>query len=227
MKKLNMTKNLNINAKPQAWPKNNNAKLNELALLIIDMQNDYCSAGCYMDKAGFDIKRLRKPIKNILNVIEESRKVGVEIIFTRHGEENINKNEKTVTASIKNSKCCEIVKELTPLPTEKIFDKSTTSVFASSDIHNYLKVKGIKYLAFCGNTLDCCVHSSLRSANDLGYKCLLIEDCCGAVNDNLFKWSIESILIENGVFGAVTDSSSFINGIKSSPLEMQNPRFTF
>jgi len=78
----------------------------------------------------------------------------------------------------------------------------------------YLKTQKINYLVFCGNTIDCCVHSTLRSANDLGYKCLLLQDCCGAVNDNLFKWSIESVVIENGVFGAVTDSTSFIKGIK-------------
>lgn len=96
-----MTRELKIKAKPYTWPKKDNIPINELAIIIIDMQNDYCSKKCYMDKAGFNVKRLRKPIKTILNVLKEARKKDIEIIYTRHGEENINENEEAITASVK------------------------------------------------------------------------------------------------------------------------------
>lgn len=201
-----------IRATPHNLPLNGRSLLNEWALIIVDMQNDYCSPGCYMDKQGYDIKRLRKPIVPLSKLVRTAREVGMEIIYARHGEENHHSQENT-TSPI-GTFGWEIVQELTPMKHEPIFDKSTTSAFASSDIYSYLKSKNIKYLAFGGNTADCCVHSTLRSANDLRFQCLLLTDCCGAVNVRLHKWSIESVTIENGVFGVVTDSKSFVHSLK-------------
>lgn len=201
---------IQVKATPHNWPRSGKSLLKEWAVIVIDMQNDYCLKGCYMDKAGFDVNRLRKPIENIVNVIGCARKIGIEVIYSRHGELETSSE---VTASSKGQIGWKLIDELNPRDTEVIFDKSTTSVFMSSDIDKYLKSKGIKYLAFCGNTIDCCVHSSLRSANDLGYKCLLLSDCCGGVSDNLYNWSIESIIVEDGVFGVVTDSKTFIESI--------------
>lgn len=60
------------------------------------------------------------------------------------------------------------------------------------------------------------MHSSLRSANDLGYNCITISDCCGAINDRLYKWSLESIKVEDGVFGDVISSEDLIAALKIS-----------
>ncbi len=208
-----MAKEIVMRATPHNWPISGTSNVNEWALVVVDMQNDYCTQGCYMDKAGFNLDPLNKPIKNILSVIKVARDYGMDVIFTRHGEDNT--EQSLPVAASKNTFCWELISELKPLSTEKVFDKSTTSAFVSSAIDQHLKARGVKYLAFCGNTIDCCVHSTLRSANDLGYKCLLLEDCCGAVNENLHKWSIESVVVENGVFGAVTNSLDFIRSIKT------------
>ena len=74
-----MNNGIKIKANPHIWPQNDNLKLSELAIIVVDMQNDYCSAGCYMDKAGFDIKLLRKSIDNIKTVLENSRQSGIKI----------------------------------------------------------------------------------------------------------------------------------------------------
>ncbi len=185
------------------------------ALLVIDMQGDYCEYGYYMDKAGYDIDRLRQPIPHITRVVAASRQTGVPVIYTRQYRTK-NKNELAkVEGSFPNTSLLgepgwEIIPELKPQPKDIILDKTTCSVFASTDIDKLLKDKGITYLIFCGNTIDVCVHSSLRSANDLGYKCITLADCCGAVNDNLYKWSLESIQVEDGVFGSVITASELI-----------------
>jgi len=70
---------------------------------------------------------------------------------------------------------------------------------------------GVTYLAFCGNTIDVCVHSTLRAAVDLDYECLLLGDCCGAVDDGLHTWAIESVKIENGVFGTGATAEAFVS----------------
>ena len=74
-----------------------------------------------------------------------------------------------------------------------------------------LQNRGITYLAFCGNTIDVCVHSTLRAAVDLDYECLLLADCCGAVNDGLHIWAVEAVKVENGVFGTVASAEAFIH----------------
>src|SRR5215475_664795 len=53
------------------------------ALLVIDMQNDYCSTGYYMSKAGYDVERLRRPLAPIQRVLAAARQAGLTIIYTR------------------------------------------------------------------------------------------------------------------------------------------------
>jgi nicotinamidase-related amidase len=191
------------------------------ALIVIDMQNDYCSAGYYLDKAGYDIDRLRWPVAPIQRVLEAARRAGLTIIYTRQyhvpgaqedtaGEQGGGSFPRT---ALKGEAGWEIIPELAPQAAETVLDKTTCSAFVSTDIQELLKSKAIGTLIFCGNTLDVCVHSTLRSANDLGYDCITLADCCGAVNDGLYEWSLESIKVENGVFGAVMESPQLIEGL--------------
>ena len=68
-----------------------------------------------------------------------------------------------------------------------------------------------------------CVHSTLRAAVDLGYECLLLADCCGAVNDGLHRWAIESVKVENGVFGTVANSRTFIQSLARDDDKSREP----
>ena len=194
------------------------------ALLVIDMQNDYCSTGYYMSKAGYDIDRLRRPIAPIQRVLAPARQAGLTIIYTRQyhvpgaeGEDGQQEQDggSFPRTALKGETGWEIIPELAPQADETILDKTTCSAFVSTDIHELLKGKAIGTLIFCGNTLDVCVHSTLRSANDLGYDCITLADCCGAVNDGLYEWSLESIRIEDGVFGAVMDSAQLIDRLRT------------
>jgi hypothetical protein len=76
---------------------------------------------------------------------------------------------------------------------------------------------------FGGDTIDVCAHSTLRAAVDLGYECLLLADCCGAVNGGLHRCAIESVKAENGVFGTVTNSRTFIRPIVGDDGESRKP----
>lgn len=182
---------------------------NTSALVVVDMQHDYCSKGYYMDKAGYDTDRLRKPIEPIKHALSVARDSGLTVIYTRqyrvpgNDEEPVSSFPQT---ALKGETGWEIIPELPPQKDEQIFDKTTCSAFVSSNINEFLKSKGITTLIFCGNTIDVCVHSTLRTANDLGYKCITVADCCGAVSGELHKWSIESIKVEGGVFGSVANS---------------------
>src|SRR5215467_5623437 len=193
------------------------------ALLVIDMQNDYCSTGYYMSKAGYDVDRLRRPIAPIQRVLAAARQAGLTIIYTRQyhvpgaqDEQQEQDGGSFPRTALKGETGWEIIPELAPQAGETILDKTTCSAFVSTHIHKLLKDRAIGTLIFCGNTLDVCVHSTLRSANDLGYDCITLPDCCGAVSDGLYEWSLESIKVENGVFGAVMDSPQLIDSLRAS-----------
>ena len=60
----------------------------------------------------------------------------------------------------------------------------------------------------CGVTTDVCVHSTLRSAIDLGFECLVVEDCCAATVPSHHAAAIGTITTEGGIFGSVGTSAS-------------------
>jgi biuret amidohydrolase len=202
---------------PHPWPKDGKTPGTACAVMVVDMQNDYCSPGFYIDKAGYDTKRLSRPIEPIRSVLSTARRNGLQVFYTRHGrspevgEQDQRAPERQFPrTAARGEPGWQIVPELLPTPTDIIIEKTTCNAFVSGELDRILRDKGIRQLAFCGNTIDVCVHSTLRAAVDLDYECLLLGDCCGAVNDGLHQWAIESVKIENGVFGTVASADAFI-----------------
>jgi nicotinamidase-related amidase len=186
------------------------------------MQHDYCSPGYYIDQAGYDTKRLSEPIERIQRVLSVARRSGLHVLYTRHsrvsdsGQPDSTNQQWSMAAppapntAARGEPGWQIVPALLPNATDSMIEKSTCSAFVSGELDRVLRHKGIRHLALCGNTIDVCVHSTLRAAIDLDYECLLLADCCGAVNDGLHRWAIESVKIENGVFGTVASAQAFI-----------------
>jgi nicotinamidase-related amidase len=195
---------------PHSWPRDPDKALSACALIIVDVQHDYCSPGFYIDRAGYDTARLSEPVPRIQRVLAAARRASLRVIYTRHGR--IAGTASTTAAP--GEPGWEIVPELRPQPADAVIKKSTCSAFVSGQLDRLLRENGIRCLAFCGNTIDVCVHSTLRAAVDLGYECLLLGDCCGAVNDELHAWSIASVKIEHGVFGTVASADAFTGALE-------------
>jgi nicotinamidase-related amidase len=208
---------------PHPWPRNRKTASSACALIVVDMQHDYCSPGYYIDQAGYDTKRLSEPIERIQRVLSVARYSGFHVIYTRHGR-LLDSDQLDMTIQEQNQAAppfprtaargepgWQIVPALRPSEPDSVIEKSTCSAFVSGELHRVLQSKGIRHLALCGNTIDVCAHSTLRAAVDLDYECLLLADCCGAVNDGLHTWAVESVKIENGVFGTVASAQTFIN----------------
>lgn len=197
---------------PHPWPMAGPLPITACALVVVDMQHDYCSPGYYIHQAGYDTQRLSEPIDRIQRVLTAARRHGLPVIYTRHGRAP-DRTPTGLTTAARGEPGWHIVPALSPLETETIIEKSTCSAFVSGELHRHLQARGIRHLAFCGNTIDVCVHSTLRSAVDLDYECLLLADCCGAVNDGLHAWAVESVKIEQGVFGTVANAAAFIQAL--------------
>jgi nicotinamidase-related amidase len=104
----------------------------------------------------------------------------------------------------------EIVSELRPLPGEIVIDKPGKGAFYGTDLEAVLHMRGIRNLIITGVTTDCCVQSTMRDANDRGFECLLLEDCCGAVNKENHLAQLEIFKLAGGLWGSIAKSTDVI-----------------
>lgn len=114
---------------------------------------------------------------------------------------------------VRNEPGWHIIPELVPRKGEPIVDKTANGAFYGTDLESVLHSLEVESIAFCGNTIDVCVHTTLREANDRGYESLLIENCCGAVHPDLHAAAVKMVKVEDGVFGSVTNSATFVEDL--------------
>jgi nicotinamidase-related amidase len=218
-----------IPADPYRWPYDGEATVARTALLCIDWQTDFCGPGGYVDAMGYDLSLTRSGVAPTRRVLDGWRKVGGLVVHTREGHKpdlsdcppNKLWRSRQIAAGIGDPGPCgrilvrgepgwEIIDELAPIPGEFVVDKPTKGAFTTTDIDLVLRNRGISHLIFTGITTDVCVHTIMREANDLGYECLLLEDCTGATDYSNYLAALKMIKMQGGVFGAVTHSETLL-----------------
>ncbi|MFQ5914723.1 MAG: cysteine hydrolase family protein [Nitrospinota bacterium] len=185
---------------------------NHTALIVVDVQNDFCAAGAWFDKMGKDLTQIQAMVPRLVDFIAAARRHGVRVIYVRldYGEPFVSANmeERTDRKDIAAEPCQPgtwgadfyLVK---PETDDLIVTKHRYDAFEGTDFDLILRSNGIYTLLVTGVTTECCVESTARTAFMKGYSVILVSDCT-ATYDPAFQHGTERIIEE--YFGVVSPS---------------------
>ena len=208
--------------------------LAKAAILVIDMQNDFCHQDGWLAHIGVDVTPARNPIEPLNTLLRSLRTVKVPVIWVnwgcrpdllnispalRHvynptgdgvglGDPLPNNNAPVLT---KGSWAAAVVDELEQFPEDIKVDKYRMSGFWDTPLDSILRNLGKTTLFFAGVNIDQCVMASLQDANFLGYDCILLKDCAATTSPEYCL--LATLYNVKQCFGFLTDSAAIIQAI--------------
>jgi nicotinamidase-related amidase len=200
------------------------------ALVIIDMQRDFVLPGGFGEKLGNDTSLLLAAVEPTRQVLDMARKKGMLVIHTREGHRpdltdcppaKLTRGGKTFIGTagpmgrilVRGEQGHDIIHQLYPIAGEPVIDKPGKGSFHATDLHQILFDRRIKTLVVCGVTLEVCVHTTVREANDRGYECVVLSDCVASYFPEFQRVGLEMIKAQGAIFGWVSNSKNFITAI--------------
>ena len=199
-------------------------ELDHTALLIIDMQRDFLEPGGFGAALGNDVSLLRAAVEPCRAVLAAARKAGITVIHTREGHRpdlsdaprlKVERGDPALRIGaagpmgrilVRGEPGHDIIPELYPAPGEPVIDKPGKGAFCQTDLELILRNRGIETLLVCGVTTEVCVNTTVREANDRGFRCIVLSDCCASYFPEFHQAGLAMIKAQGGIFGWVSAS---------------------
>jgi nicotinamidase-related amidase len=215
----------------EAEPESLSIDVDRTALVIIDMQRDFLEPGGFGETLGNKVSLLDAAVKPIKAVLEAARRLKMLVIHTREGHrQDLSDAPKAKVERgaphlrigakgpmgrilVRGEAGHDIVPELYPKDGETVVDKPGKGAFYATDLGAILQHRGIESLIVCGVTTEVCVHTTVREANDRGFKCLVPGDCCASYFPEFHEVGLRMIKAQGGIFGWVSDSNRLLKAL--------------
>lgn len=209
-----------IKAEPSAL----RVDLARTALIVIDMQRDFLEPGGFGAALGNDVSLLRSAIAPCRRVLAAARAGKLLVLHTREGHRpdmsdappaKVERGEPQLRIGargpmgrilIRGEPGHDIIPELAPLGDEPVIDKPGKGAFYQTDLEAMLRNRGIANLLVCGITTEVCVHTTIREANDRGFRCIVVADACASYFPAFHAVALEMVKAQGGIFGWVASS---------------------
>lgn len=203
------------------------------ALLIIDMQRDFMEPGGFGETLGNDVSQLARAVAPIAALLTAARGIGMTVIHTREGHlpdlsdappAKIERGAPSLRIGdpgpmgrilIRGEAGHDIIPELYPVEGEIVIDKPGKGAFYATTLGADLKAREIDTLLVCGVTTEVCVNTTVREANDRGYRCIVVADGCASYFPEFHEMGLKMIKAQGGIFGWVADSAAVLDAINS------------
>ena len=218
----------------EAEPAPLNVDLRHAALVIIDMQRDFLEPGGFGAALGNDVSRLKAAVEPCRNVLTAFRQHGALVIHTREGHRpdlsdapphKVQRGDPRLRIGapgpmgrilVRGEPGHDIIPELYPASGEPVIDKPGKGAFYQTDLELMLRNHGIDTLFLCGVTTEVCVNTTVREANDRGYRCIVLSDCCASYFPEFHDMGLKMIKAQGGIFGSVSASAAAIAALATA-----------
>jgi biuret amidohydrolase len=117
----------------------------------------------------------------------------------------------------------DIIPELYPAAGEPVIDKPGKGAFYQTDLELMLKNRGIETLLVCGVTTEVCVNTTVREANDRGFRCIVLADCCASYFPEFHDMGLKMIKAQGGIFGYVSASAPVVAALTANDANLIAP----
>ena len=202
------------------------------ALVVIDMQRDFLEKGGFGEALGNDVSLLSSAVPPCAAMLEVARAAHMLVVHTREGHRpdladapraKIERGFPSMRIGamgpmgrilVRGEPGHDIVPELYPRPGEPVIDKPGKGAFYATDLHLILQTAGIENLFVCGVTTEVCVHTTVREANDRGYRCVVPSDCCASYFPEFHEVALRMIKAQGGIFGWVSSSTRILDAFR-------------
>jgi nicotinamidase-related amidase len=205
--------------------------LGKTALIIIDMQRDFLEPGGFGAALGNDVSRLQSAVGPCREVLAAARRCGLLIIHTREGHRvdlsdapplKVERGDPAMRIGapgpmgrilVRGEPGHDIIADLYPVAGEPVIDKPGKGAFYQTDLELMLRNRSIDTLLVCGVTTEVCVNTTVREANDRGFRCIVLADCCGSYFPQFHEMGLAMIKAQGGIFGWVSGSQPLIRAL--------------